>query len=184
MSIDFFLSVVALSFVPVVGFSASVIRLKLRILWLRLQEELGVLTRVMEENLGGIRVVRAFASQLFELARFNVISNRALAIMHRRIAIFVMGTTTMTFVFFLAMGLVLWIGGEKVLSGEITMGDLAAFLAFMAILQMPGSPDRVDGQRHCPEHQPAGRACSRSSIEEPEIQGPRKGLERSRSPVG
>ena len=137
MSIDFFLSLVALSFVPLVGFSASFIRLKLRVLWLRLQEELGVLTRVMEENLGGIRVVRAFASQIFELARFDVISNRALAIMHRRIFIFVMGTTTMTFVFFLAMGLVLWVGGEKVLSGDITIGELAAFLAFMAILQMP-----------------------------------------------
>ena len=137
MSIDFVLSLVALSFVPIVGLSASLIRLKLRVLWLLLQEELGVLTRVMEENLGGIRVVRAFASQLFELMRFDVISNRALAIMHKRIFIFVMGTTTMTFMFFLAMGLVLWIGGEKVLVGEITIGELAAFLAFMAILQMP-----------------------------------------------
>ena len=137
MSIDFVLSLVALSFVPIVGFSASYIRLKLRVLWLRLQEELGVLTRVMEENLGGIRVVRAFASQLFELVRFDVISNRALAIMHRRIFIFVMGTTTMTFVFFLAMGLVLWTGGGKVVAGEITIGELATFLAFMAILQMP-----------------------------------------------
>ena len=122
---------------PVVGLSASFIRLKLRVLWLRLQEELGVLTRVMEENLGGIRVVRAFASQIFELARFDVISNRALAIMHQRIFVFVMGTTAMTFMFFLAMGLVLWVGGEKVVAGEISIGDLAAFLAFMAILQMP-----------------------------------------------
>ena len=34
----------------------------------------------MEENLGGIRVVRAFASQAFELARFDAISDRARAI--------------------------------------------------------------------------------------------------------
>jgi ATP-binding cassette subfamily B protein len=91
----------------------------------------------MEENLGGIRVVRAYSSQLFELARFDVISKRALGILHRRIAIFVGGTTTMTFVFLIAMGVVLWIGGEKVAAGEISVGDLTAFLAFMAILQMP-----------------------------------------------
>ena len=137
MSIDTTLSLVALSFVPLVAAGASGVRLKLRVLWLQLQEELGVLTRVMEENLGGIRVVRSYVSQLFELARFDVISNRALAIMHRRITVFVLGTTTMTFVFLLATGLVLWIGGEKVLADEITMGELAAFLAFMAILQMP-----------------------------------------------
>jgi ATP-binding cassette subfamily B protein len=35
------------------------------------------------------------------------------------------------------MGLLLWAGGLKVLSGEITVGTLAEYLAFMAILQMP-----------------------------------------------
>jgi len=137
IDIDFELAVYALGFVPFVGVGATVVRLKLRELWYALQEELGVLTRVMEENLGGIRVVRAYSSQLFELARFDVISKRALGILHRRIAIFVGGTTTMTFVFLIAMGVVLWIGGEKVAAGEISVGDLTAFLAFMAILQMP-----------------------------------------------
>ena len=137
VSIDPLLTAVAMTFVPLVGVGASMARLKLRRLWLALQEELGVLTRVMEENLGGIRVVRAFASQAFELARFDVISRRALAIMHARIDTFVKSTTTMTFAYFLSMGLVLWIGGERVVAGHLSVGDLAAFLAFMTILQMP-----------------------------------------------
>ena len=137
ISLNLVLALLALSFVPMVAVGASWVRLKLRVLWLALQEELGVLTRVMEENLGGIRVVRSFASQGLELARFDVISKRALAILHRRIVIFVGGTTTMSFAFFLSMGLVLWIGAEKVSSGEISVGDLATFLTFMAILQMP-----------------------------------------------
>jgi ATP-binding cassette subfamily B protein len=136
-SIDPLLTAVALSFVPLVGVGASIARLKLRRLWYALQEELGVLTRVMEENLGGIRVVRAFASQAFELARFDVISDRALAILHRRIDTFVKSTTTMTFAYFLSMALVLWIGGERVLAGRLSIGELTAFLAFMTILQMP-----------------------------------------------
>ena len=105
------MAAVALAFVPVVGLGATVIRLKLRRLWFALQEELGVLTRVMEENLGGIRVVRAFASQAFEMTRFDIISNRALALLHRRISVFVTGTTSMTFAYFLTMVLVLWVGG-------------------------------------------------------------------------
>jgi ATP-binding cassette subfamily B protein len=43
----------------------------------------------------------------------------------------------MTFVYFLSMGLVLWVGGHKVIDGEITLGELTQFLAFMSILQMP-----------------------------------------------
>ena len=43
----------------------------------------------------------------------------------------------MNFSFFAAMGLVLWVGGDKVIAGEISVGTLAAFLTFMTILQMP-----------------------------------------------
>ena len=137
VQIDWFLGLLALSFVPVVGVSASIARLKLRDSWLRLQDELSTLTKIMEENLNGIRVVRAFAAHAFEMKRYDRSSDRALAISHQRITLFVRNTTTMTYVYFMAMGLVLWIGGEKALDGEITIGQLTEFLAFMTILQMP-----------------------------------------------
>ncbi|MGI9335289.1 MAG: ABC transporter ATP-binding protein, partial [Gammaproteobacteria bacterium] len=136
-SVDPLLAFVTLGFVPIVGVGASVSRLKLRRLWHALQDELGVLTRIMEENLGGIRVVRAFAAEAFEMLRFDFVSARALEIAHRRIAVFVASTTTMTFVFFLTMGAVLWVGGARVIAGHITLGELTAFLAFLAILQQP-----------------------------------------------
>ncbi|MDX1556106.1 MAG: ABC transporter ATP-binding protein, partial [Xanthomonadales bacterium] len=137
LRIDVLLALIALSFVPIVGLQASLARLKLRETWLRLQDELAALTKVMEENLAGIRVVRAFAAQAFELTRFDRISDSALALSHRRICLFVRNTTLMTFIFFLTMGLVLWVGGQKTLAGEITIGQLAEILAFMSILQMP-----------------------------------------------
>ena len=137
LQIDVVLGLVALSFVPVVGVRASIARIKLRSAWMRLQDELSILTKVMEENLGGIRVVRAFAAQAFELSRFDRISNNAAAIARERVQLFVRNATQMTFIYFVAMGLVLWIGGQKTIDGEITIGQFAEFLAFMSILQMP-----------------------------------------------
>ncbi len=131
------LGLIALSFVPFAAWRSVVARLRLRASWLALQEKLGVLTRVMEENLGGIRVVRAFAAQPHELAKFDVVSHDALALADRRTDLRVRNTAAMTYAFFLAMGLLLWVGGQKVLAGEITVGILAEHLAFMAILQMP-----------------------------------------------
>ncbi|MBL4719545.1 MAG: ABC transporter ATP-binding protein [Alphaproteobacteria bacterium] len=135
--IDWVLGLVALSFVPIVGFRASVARLKLRDTWMRLQDQMSGLTKIMEENLGGIRVVRAFAAQAHELKRYDVGAREALAVTHERIHLFVRYTTQMTFAYFLTMGLVLWVGGMKAIDGEITLGELAQFLAFMSILQMP-----------------------------------------------
>lgn len=137
LSTDLVLGLIALSFVPFVGWRSSVMQLTLRATWLTLQEKLQVLSRVMEENLGGIRVVRAFAGQLHEMAKFEAASQDALKLAHRRVDIRVGNTAATNLSFFVAMGLVLWVGGEKVIAQEITVGTLASFLTFMTILQMP-----------------------------------------------
>ncbi|MCC5973814.1 MAG: ABC transporter ATP-binding protein [Rubellimicrobium sp.] len=137
LSIDLLLGLMALSFVPYVGWKSSVAQLRLRGTWLDLQKRLDVLTRVMEENLAGIRVVRAFSAQDHELAKFHAASLSALDLAHERVDLRVSSTSWMTLSFFAAMGLVLWVGGIKVQNGEITVGTLAAFLTFMTILQMP-----------------------------------------------
>lgn len=137
LSTDVVLGLLALSFVPFVAWRSSATQLRLRATWLDLQERLSVLTRIMEENLGGIRVVRAFAAQRHEMMKFETASKNALTLAHRRVGIRVVNTSAMTFSFFASMGLVLWVGGAKVMSGEITVGTLASFLTFMTILQMP-----------------------------------------------
>jgi ATP-binding cassette, subfamily B, multidrug efflux pump len=137
LSTDWLLGLLALSFVPFVAWRSSVAQLTLRATWMVLQEKLSVLTRVMEENLGGIRVVRAFSGQKHELGKFDAASKDALELAHERVMVRVKNTSMMTFSFFAAMGLVLWVGGNKVIAGEMSVGTLASFLTFMTILQMP-----------------------------------------------
>jgi ATP-binding cassette, subfamily B, multidrug efflux pump len=137
LSTDLVLGLLALSFVPFAAWRSSAMQLTLRRTWLVLQERLGVLSQKMEENLAGIRVVRAFAAQDHEMAKFDRASKDALALSHRRIDVRVRNTSAMTLAFFAAMGLVLLFGGRQVAAGEITLGTLATFLTFMTILQMP-----------------------------------------------
>ncbi|MEI9424246.1 ABC transporter ATP-binding protein [Mesorhizobium sp. Cs1299R1N1] len=137
LSINLALGVVALSFVPLVGWRSSRTQLKLRATWLELQGRLSILSRVMEENLCGIRVVRAFSAQAYEMLKFERASKSALALAQERVDISARNTSAVSFSFFFAMGLVLWIGGTKVIAGEISVGNLATFLTFMTLLQMP-----------------------------------------------
>jgi ATP-binding cassette, subfamily B, multidrug efflux pump len=137
ISTDWLLGLLSLSFVPFIGWNSSRTQLKLRATWLELQNRLTVMSRVMEENLGGIRVVRAFAAQEHEMKKFEATSAHALELAHERVELRVKSTAAMNFSFFFSMGLVLWVGGLKVIGGEISVGTLTQFLAFMTILQMP-----------------------------------------------
>ena len=137
LATDPLMALVALSFVPVVGWRAIVSRLQLRESWYQLQRRMSILTRVMDENLSGIRVVRAFTSQDHEMNKFDRASRRALLLARKRIRIRVRNTTVMTLTYYAAMCLVLLTGGLKVMNGEATVGRLTEFLAFMTILQLP-----------------------------------------------
>ncbi len=134
---DPLMALVAVSFVPVVGWRAIVSRLQLRESWYQLQKRMSILTRVMDENLSGIRVVRAFTSQDHEMHKFDRASRRALLLARKRIRIRVQNTTVMTMTYYASMCLVLLVGGLKVMNGEATVGRLTEFLAFMTILQLP-----------------------------------------------
>jgi ATP-binding cassette subfamily B multidrug efflux pump len=134
---DPLMAALTLSFVPFVAWRAGNMGLRLRLAWTRLQERLSVLTRVMEENLQGAKVVRAFASRRFEMTKFDAAGDEALALARQRIVIRSRSMAAINSSYYLAMALVLWVGGHRVAVGTITIGQLTQFLAFMTILQLP-----------------------------------------------
>jgi ATP-binding cassette subfamily B protein len=137
LSTDVALGLLSLSFVPFVAWRSATARLKLRALWLELQEKMAVIGRIMDENLTGIRVVRAFGAEAYELGKFEIASDDAMALADERIRTRVSSTSVMTLAYFVAMALVLWIGGTRVIEGTMTVGTLTEFLTFMTILQAP-----------------------------------------------
>ena len=137
LSTDWFLGSLGLSFVPFVAWRSTTVRLRLREMWFALQEKMAVLGRIMDENLTGIRVVRAFGAEPHELDKYGAASDQALALAARRIRTRVSASAAMNLAFFSAMGLVLWAGGTRVINGHMTVGALTEFLAFMTILQQP-----------------------------------------------
>jgi ATP-binding cassette subfamily B protein len=137
LSTDVALGLLSLSFVPFVSWRSATARLKLRALWLALQEKMAVIGRIMDENLTGIRVVRAFGAEAYELGKFETASDDAMALADERIRTRVSSTSVMTLAYFVAMALVLWFGGTRVIEGSMTVGTLTEFLTFMTILQAP-----------------------------------------------
>lgn len=137
LSADLGMGLIALSFAPFVGFNAVYLGRRLRRTWLQRQELMSVLTRTMEENLQGIRVVRAFAARAFELGKFDRDAGVLLALENRRITMRTGGMASMTVAYYASLGLLLWVGGHRVADGRMTVGRLTEFLAYMTLLLQP-----------------------------------------------
>jgi len=135
--LDWQLALVSLSFVPFLVLRSAMMRLRLRILWKKIQDALGDLSTTMEENLSGVRVVRAFSAQRYEEEKFDVGAREVIELRMDAAKIQASGGTAMSFAFLVAWGIVLWFGGEKVIRDELTVGELAQFFAYLAILQFP-----------------------------------------------
>ena len=96
------------------------------------QRRLDSLNTVMQENLAGVRVVKAFARSAHEARRFGAANVR---LMTQNLAAVRLGAVTMPFMLLVLNGGVvaaLWLGGLQVKSGGLQVGQLIAFLNYLA----------------------------------------------------
>jgi len=103
----------------------------------RIQDQLSTISAVTQEALAGVRVVRAYRQEHFEIQRFRLANEEYLR--RNRKLIRVEGA------FFPIMGLlmgigallVLWLGSRDVIEGRMTIGELVAFNSYLMMLAWP-----------------------------------------------
>jgi ATP-binding cassette subfamily B protein len=101
------------------------------------QAQLSEMNAVVQENLSGVRVVRAYAQEPHEQTRFAEV-NRELMERNRRL-IRMFGSLYPGIQLLMGLGavLVLWLGGRMVVSGTISLGEFVAFGAYLTMLHWP-----------------------------------------------
>ena len=131
------LALVAMSFVPFVVWRVSVVNLALRRLWLYIQTVLGQLTTVLQENLTGVRVVKAFGAQPFEEKKFEILAEKISESTIQSSRLQSANTAIMIFFFSIVTAAILWIGGLEIVSGRLTPGELSKFVFYMGLITAP-----------------------------------------------
>ena len=137
VTVNWQLTLISLVFVPFLIIRSSQVMVRLRTMWLHVQEVMGELVTILQENLVGISVVKAFASEEHEKRKYAVKADEL------RVEYFknerLQGTTTawMTLYFTLAMVLVLWYGGLEIFRGDLSPGGFAMFLLLLNQLTFP-----------------------------------------------
>ncbi len=102
-----------------------------------IQEQMGVLSSAMQESMTGIRVVKAFAREPYELEKFEVANNEWFNRRYKAIRTWATNWPWFTFLVASSIFLLLWFGGPMALNGEITVGVLFALISYVLLLSAP-----------------------------------------------
>jgi ATP-binding cassette subfamily B multidrug efflux pump len=137
IAMDWQLGLLSISFMPFVAVQSGFARLKMRWAWLKIQDMMADLNTVLQENLTGQRVVKAFASEEYEKQKYNSRSSEISDAVVEAERLRVSNTTFTMFAYYLSLALILWFGGWRVINDQMSIGELASFIFFMQILAMP-----------------------------------------------
>jgi ATP-binding cassette subfamily B protein len=137
ITVNWQLTLLSLVFLPFLVVRSSFVVVRLRAMWLHVQEVMGELVTILQENLSGIHVVKAFASEEYEKKKYATKAEELRREYYGNERLQQSTTAWLTLYFTLALGLVLWFGGLELMRGDLDPGGFAAFLLLMNQLTFP-----------------------------------------------
>ncbi|HET9983179.1 MAG TPA: ABC transporter ATP-binding protein [Longimicrobiales bacterium] len=102
-----------------------------------IQEHFGTLSTLAQENLAGVRIVRAYRQEAQQAEEFDALNReylaRNMALAHTS-GVF---SPLLTFLAGLGAVIVVWVGGREAMAGRISVGDFVEFAMYLAMLTWP-----------------------------------------------
>jgi len=137
IALDWRLALVVLLPVPIIGLGLRRFNRHVRPIYRRVRDRLGDINTRLQDDLAGIRVVQAFGQEDAELERFRSVSERYY---RERVSAIRAWSSFFPAVFFISsVGsvLVFGVGARMIVGGQLTLGTLVAFLAYIASFYDP-----------------------------------------------
>ena len=131
------LTLISLAFVPFIVIRSSMVMGRLRRMWALVQMRMGEAVTILQENLVGIHVVKAFASEEYEKKKFARKAQELREEYYKSERLQGTNSAWMTLFFTSGMGLILWYGGWEVIRGDLTVGGLTKFILYLSQLTFP-----------------------------------------------
>ncbi|MEM7128782.1 MAG: ABC transporter ATP-binding protein [Chloroflexota bacterium] len=131
------LALLSMITMPLLAYQAFRFGQLYRPLSLAIQQQLAVLTTLIEQNLRGARIVKAFAQEDAEIHRYNQENTAWFKLAAQAARLQAINVPLLDLIANLAMVMIVWYGGRQVISGSLTLGELVAFSTYLAQLGPP-----------------------------------------------
>ncbi len=133
------LCLLILVLLPLLVLAAKFFGRKLKSLSTSIQDHTAAMSTLIEEVISGIRVVKSFVQTQREETRFAEQVEQTLSLTMRKAGVMAVFIPVISLLTFSAAAAVLWYGGQQVIDGSVSPGDLFAFVLFAGILIGPFS---------------------------------------------
>jgi subfamily B ATP-binding cassette protein MsbA len=134
---DWLLALVAIFVFPLAAFPFIKFSRKLRKISRRALETIAYISTFLQETIIGHRIVKAFNMEGYENRRFNDANERYFKYLMKRVKVRALSNPVMEWLAYLGIGAFVWVGGYRVISGAMTVGDFFSFMTAMALLYDP-----------------------------------------------
>ncbi len=128
------LAAIAFLCVPVMALGIRAIGRRIRKVGAISQQRQAEVVSVMQETVAGIRVVRSFAAEPYEISRFHAVNQLAYKAIMKGVAAFAALKPLNELIGAVGIASVLWVGGILIVRGELTFGGLSSFLLMLNLV--------------------------------------------------
>ncbi len=131
------LTLLVVALLPLIAVLLAFFLTRARPLFVAVQEKLDRLNQVLQENLAGVRVVKAFVRGNYEIGRFEAANQDLLDQTLRAMYFLATAIPTMFLMVNLSIVAVIWFGGISTIEGDLTVGQLVAAFNYMLYALFP-----------------------------------------------
>jgi len=137
VSIDPGLTMISMVVLPFLLYSTLRYRSLVTPMWRAVREQNGVITTVLQENLTGLRVIRGFSREDYEEEKFAVECRKYFDINVNMAKIRAFFMPLASFISSVGVVFILWYGGNRVITGALSVGTVVAFYFYLNRLMRP-----------------------------------------------
>jgi len=128
---DVYLSSLLVVIVPTLLVCVILIISRMRPLFRSMQEKIDLINRILREQIGGVRVIRAFVKDAHEQQRFDGASTDLMNVSMGVGRLMSLMFPTVMLVMNVSSVAVMWVGGHRIANGDMQIGTLTAFLSYL-----------------------------------------------------
>jgi ATP-binding cassette subfamily B protein len=135
--IDLVLTAVALALMPILAVIVNRMGKALHRAHRKVQDHFSFMSSMVQENLGGVRVVKAYGQEDNEIRRFADLNEQYVDLNMKSARLSAMFRPMLRLVATVGLVAVLWVGGLKVMNASMTIGEFVAFMGYLGLLTWP-----------------------------------------------